>query len=133
VRHVPHVPRWELPALYRTADVFVLPSLVEGFGLVALEAMACGVPVVISANTFATDVVTDGVDGYVIPIRDAEAIAERLQYIHKYRAEGDRVGQAARRRAEQFSWERYGDLIASIVRSESDRSFRKASVREAAS
>jgi glycosyltransferase involved in cell wall biosynthesis len=133
VRHVPHVPRWELPALYRTADVFVLPSLVEGFGLVALEAMACGVPVVISANTFATDVVTDGVDGYVIPIRDAEAIAERLQYIHQHLAEGDRVGQAARRRAEQFSWERYGDLIASIVRSESDRSFRKASVREAAS
>jgi glycosyltransferase involved in cell wall biosynthesis len=131
VRHVPHVLRWELPALYRTADIFVLPSLVEGFGLVALEAMACGVPVVISTNTFAADVVTDGVDGYVIPIRDPEAIADRLQYIHQHRAERDRIGQAARRRAEQFSWQTYGDLIASIVRSESDQRPRKPNTREA--
>jgi glycosyltransferase involved in cell wall biosynthesis len=131
VRHVPHVPRWELPALYRTADVFVLPSLVEGFGLVALEAMACGVPVVISTNTFADDVVTDGVDGYIIPIRDPEAIAERLKYIYQHRAERDRIGDAGRRRAQQFSWLTYGDLIASIVRSESDRSLRKPRSHEA--
>jgi glycosyltransferase involved in cell wall biosynthesis len=117
MRYVPHVPRWELPELYASADVFVLPSLVEGFALTALEAMACGLPVIVSTNTFAADVVTDSLDGYVTPIRDPVAIAERLQYLYRHPAQRDQMGKAARRRAEDFSWDRYGELITSIIRS----------------
>ncbi len=115
VRHVSHVPRWELPAHYAAADVFVLPSLAEGFPQTALEAMACGKPVIVSENTFGEDVVTDGVDGFVVPIRDADAIADRLRYLHEHPGVRERMGTAARRRAEAFSWERYGERVVELV------------------
>jgi len=115
VRHVPPRPRAELPALYATADVYVLPSLVEGFPLTALEAMACGLPVIVSEHTFAWDVVEDGVNGYVVPIRDARAIAERLRELHADPGKRAEMGRAARRTAEEFSWERYGERIATAV------------------
>jgi glycosyltransferase involved in cell wall biosynthesis len=115
VRHINHVPRWQLPEVYATADVFVLPSLVEGFPQTALEAMACGLPVVVSENTFGHDVVTDGLEGYVVPIRDPEAIAFRLRYLHQNAEERVRMGQAARRRAERFSWDSYGRLVVQVI------------------
>ena len=88
VKHVPLMPRSQLPAVYANADVYVLPSLVEGFGLTGLEAMASGLPVVLSEHTFGSDVITDGVDGYVVPIRDPESIAERLRLSRPTRTVG---------------------------------------------
>ena len=120
VKHVPFMPRSQLPAVYANADVYVLPSLVEGFGLTALEAMASGLPVVLSEHTFGSDVITDGVEGYVVPIRDPESIAERL---HLLAADPDRrreMGLAARSRAEQYPWEeagrRFADAIEIVLR-----------------
>jgi glycosyltransferase involved in cell wall biosynthesis len=115
VHHVPHRPRWELPELYASADVFVLASLVEGFPQTALEAMACGRPTIVSENTFGDDVVTDGVDGFVVPIRDAGAIAERLRLLADDPVLRADMGAAARRRAEDFSWLRYGDRVAQAI------------------
>ena len=115
VRHVPHRRRWELPELYASADVFVLPSLVEGFPQTAIEAMACGRPVIVSENTFGDDVITDGVDGFVVPIRDAAAIAERVRLLADDPSLRADMGLAARRRAEDFAWERYGDRIATAI------------------
>ena len=115
VRHVPHLPRWELPEQYRRADVFVLPSLVEGFGLTALEAMACGVPVIVSGHTFGRDVVNDGVEGFVVPIRDADAIADRLTTLAEDRSLRDRMAAAARRRAEDFPWDIYRERVTRTI------------------
>jgi glycosyltransferase involved in cell wall biosynthesis len=114
VRHVPHVPRRELPDYYGLGDVYVFPSLVEGFGLTALEAMACGLPVILSSNTFAEDVITDGVEGFIVPIRDSAAIAERLRLLAADPERRARMGAAARRTAEQHSWTRYGRQIVGI-------------------
>jgi glycosyltransferase involved in cell wall biosynthesis len=111
VRHISHVARWELPRIYQDADIFVLPSLIEGFGLTALEAMASGLPVIVSENTFAHDIVRDGVDGYVVPIRDARAIADRLRFLYESPYERRQLGIAARRRAEEFSWEAYHSAL----------------------
>jgi starch synthase len=115
VRWVPHVPRSELPRLYATASAFVLPSIVEGFALTALEAMACGIPPIVSTNTFATDVITDGRDGFVVPIRDANAITERLLYLHGHPSERRRIGEAASARAQQFSWDAYGQRVVGAL------------------
>jgi glycosyltransferase involved in cell wall biosynthesis len=115
VRHIPHVPRWKLPELYRQADVFVLPSLVEGFPATAIEAMACGLPVIVSENTFGSDVVQDAENGFLVPIRDPDAIADRLRYLHAHTAERLRVGMAARKRAATFSWDDYAGRVAAIV------------------
>lgn len=115
VRHVPAVPRAELPHLYASADVFVLPSLVEGFPMTPLEALACGLPVIVSENAFGRGVVTDGVDGYVVPIRDADAIAERLRDLHARPDRRRQMGAAARQLAEQFSWDAYGQRVAEAI------------------
>jgi len=115
VRHVAAVPRAALPALYASASVYVLPSLAEGFPLTQMEAMAMGLPVIVSENTSAYDVVTDGENGYVVPIRDADAIAERLRLLHAAPDLRARMGAAARLRAEQFGWGRYHDRVVDIV------------------
>ena len=112
VKHVPFMPRSQLPAVYANADVYVLPSLAEGFGLTALEAMASGLPVVLSEHTFGTDVITDGVEGYVVPIRDPESIAERLRLLAADPDVRHEMGLAARSRAEQYSWEEAGRRFA---------------------
>jgi len=117
VRWMPAVPRWQLPEYYAWADVYVLPSLTEGFAQTALEAMACGLPVIVSENTFAGDIITDGVDGFIVPIRDADAIADRLSYLNDHPDERLRMGLAARRCAEDFSWGHYEERIVQIVSS----------------
>ncbi len=116
VRHLPHLPHLhQLPAVYAQADVFVSPSIVEGFLMTGLEAMACGLPVIVSTNTFASDVITDGLDGFVVPIRDVEAIVDRLRFLHANPDLRTAVGRRARGRALDFSWERYGDSVVAAV------------------
>lgn len=115
VRHVPPVPRVALPELYATADVYVLPSLAEGFPLTQMEAMAMGLPVIVSEHTSAHDVVTDGHDGFVVPIRDSTAIVDRLRLLQGDLGLRLRLGAAARRRAEDFSWARYRTRLVDIV------------------
>lgn len=73
---VPHI---QMPPVYREADIFVFPTISDGFGAVMLEAMATGLPV-ISTNNCA-DIVKDGVNGFRIPIRNSEAIAEKITRI----------------------------------------------------
>ncbi|MFM6504773.1 MAG: glycosyltransferase family 4 protein, partial [Dolichospermum sp.] len=68
-RHVPSVPHLLLNDYYSSANVLVFPSLVEGFALVLLEAMACGIPIITTPNTAGPDIITDGVEGFIIPIR----------------------------------------------------------------
>lgn len=115
VEHHASVARWTLPWFYEQMDVFVLPSLVEGFPMTALEAMACGVPVIVSENTFGADVVIDGHNGYVVPIRDVEAIADRLRLLAGDEILRSRMGQNARATAEEFSWEAFGRRLVELV------------------
>jgi D-inositol-3-phosphate glycosyltransferase len=77
-----------LPLYYSAADVCVVPSYYESFGLVAVEAMACGTPVVASRVGGLVSTVQDGVSGYLIPWRCPEPFAERLSTAHQPRAEG---------------------------------------------
>ena len=128
LRHIPHVPRWELPTYYHAADVYVLPSLIEGFPLTAAEAMACGLPVLVSEHTFGGDVVDDGANGFVIPIRDTSSIVDRLRYLFENPDKRVEMGVAARATAERFSWELYGARIAAAAIA-GDRSGTEAGAR----
>jgi glycosyltransferase involved in cell wall biosynthesis len=113
-RHTANVPQAKLPSLFAAADVFVFPSLVEGMPLVVLEAMACGLPVIVTPHG-STDVVRDGVDGFIVPAGDSGAIAARLEQLY---AEPDlcrMLGQNARARAEHWSWQRYATTAADFV------------------
>jgi glycosyltransferase involved in cell wall biosynthesis len=104
-------------------EVFVLPSLSEGFGLVVLEAMACGLPVIASDHTGAPDVVVDGKHGFIIPIRDPGAIVEKLAWGLDHRADLAAMGDAAAAQARLFTWARfrqgirdaYAGMIAAVT------------------
>lgn len=114
LRVLGHVPMRELHELYDSSSVFVLPSVADSFGLVCLEAMASGLPVVVSENVGAKDLVREGLDGFVVPIRDSEALQERLLLLYEDPALREDMGVSARERAIQFSWERYESNLLTV-------------------
>jgi glycosyltransferase involved in cell wall biosynthesis len=95
---------------YQQADIFVLPSIEEGSALVTYEAMACGLPVVTTPN--AGSVVRDGVEGFIVSIRDPDALAERIDQLRSNADLRREMGYAARTRATQFTWEILGETLA---------------------
>jgi hypothetical protein len=115
VRYISSVPHYQLNQYYSNASVFVFPSLVEGFGLVLLEAMACGIPVITTSNTAGPDILTDGVEGFIIPIRDSEAIQQKLEWCYHHPKKLAEMGRAARHRAEQLSWQYYRQQLVDQV------------------
>ena len=89
------------------SDLFALPSLSEGFAHVILEAMSCGLPVISTVNTCAPDVIEEGEHGFIVPIRMAEAIAEKLAWGLSHRADLAAMGEQAAMQAELFTWDRF--------------------------
>ena len=106
------VSRDETTDYYQQADVFVLPTLSDGFAITQLEAMAHNLPVVTTPNC--GRVVTDGDDGWVIPPRDAEALAQKLVCCVENRSQVREMAQAARSTSEQYSLENVADHLLSI-------------------
>ena len=101
------LPLNELVEDLQRSDVFVLPSLTEGFAQVILEAMACGVPVITTANTCAPDVLTDGVQGFILPIRDSRTIEEKLVWGLENRDALAAMGRRAAAQAGEFTLPRF--------------------------
>jgi starch synthase len=97
-------------------DVLVLPSLTEGLALVIGEALSRGLPVIATAATGGLEIIRDGQDGFIVPIRSAQAIAEKLEILNKDRERLDWMSQSARLRAREFSWERYRSLLSSTLK-----------------
>jgi glycosyltransferase involved in cell wall biosynthesis len=106
-RWISSLPHAELLREMASHDVLVLPSLHEGFGLVISEAMAQGLVVIATPNTVAPDLIDDGVDGFIVPIRSVEAIVEKLELLGKDRDRLYEMKQAAGRKAQAHSWEGY--------------------------
>lgn len=107
------VPRSRVREYFRSADVFVFPTLSDGFGLVLLEAMSAGLPVVSTANC--ADLVEDGVNGFIVPVRDAAAIADKVQRIVRDRDLRERMSFAARTTARRFTIDNYGKALLAAV------------------
>lgn len=114
-RYSSAVPHAELIPIYQRANVFVFPTLSDGFGLVLLEAMASGLPIIATRNSGAADLIREGIEGFVVPIRRPEALAERLVWCRENPEALVEMGRAARRRAEDFSWKRYRTSLAGAL------------------
>lgn len=104
----------QLAELYRSADLLVCPSLFEGGPMVVLEAMASGIPCIVSEA--ACSVVRDGVDGLIVPIGDSASLAEAIGALHGDRPLARRMGAAAHERALDFTWERFYDRLCKLYR-----------------
>lgn len=116
------IPNAELYRVYSSGSVFVLPSVEEGWAYVIGEAMACGLPVIATTNTGAVDIVREGVDGFVVPIRDPGAIQEKLVCLREDEVLRRQMGRAARDRALMFTWDRYGESSVTAYREMLNRS-----------
>lgn len=117
-RWIPSLPHHEVLAEMSRQDVLVFPSLFEGFGLVMLEAMSRGLPVIATPHTAAPDVLTDGEDGFVIPIRSADAIVEKLEILIRDRPRLQAMKAAARTKAATLTWENYRRGLVNAVETE---------------
>lgn len=115
---VGRVDQAELPVYYSAADVCVVPSFYESFGLAALESMACGTPVVASRVGGLSTVVQHGRTGYLKSWRCPEAFANSVEMILSSKALQDSMGDAARRRAQDMSWERVAERMLAIYEDE---------------
>lgn len=113
--HIPYLSDHSLVSLYQRADLLVIPSLMDSFGLVVLEAMACGTPAIVSLNTGAKDLIEDGKNGFTVPIRNVDSIKEKMLWCYENPYETFLLGRNARQVAEKNSWEVYYSRLAEIV------------------
>ena len=112
----PSVSFADLLAAYREADLFVFPSVAEGFAQVLLESLACGLPILSTTHTAAPDLIEHGVQGFVVDPRRPDLLAERIEWTLSHRGQLWDMRQAARERATEFSLERFRTGVASAVR-----------------
>ena len=111
--HFGHIPQPQLHEYYSQCSVFAMCSLEEGLALVQPQAMACGLPLICTTNTGGEDLIEDGREGFVIPIRDINSIKEKISWCYKHQDQCRQMGQAAKQKvAKGFSWKDYGEKIA---------------------
>lgn len=114
-RYIQSLPHEKILNEMALHDVLVFPSLFEGFGLVITEALSQGIPVITTPHTCGPDIIDDGVDGFIVPIRDSQAIAEKLELLHRDRERLAAMKQAALEKAAKTTWERYRrDLVKAV-------------------
>jgi glycosyltransferase involved in cell wall biosynthesis len=111
-KYVPAVPQSELADYYSQSSVFVLNSVQDGFGMVIIQAMACGLPVIATENTGGPDVVENGKQGFIIPIRSVEALKEKISYLYENQGLCLEMGRSAKEKVSSgFTWNDYGDKM----------------------
>jgi glycosyltransferase involved in cell wall biosynthesis len=109
-RYLGMVPRDKLPATMSSGSVFVLPSVSEGLALVIAQAMACGLPVIATPDSGAEELMTDGVEGFIVPACDADALAEKVIELYEKPDLRAQMSRAAMAKIESLGgWERYGN------------------------
>ena len=105
------------------SHVFVLPSIEDGFGMVLVEALACGCPVIGTTHTGLPDLVEEGREGFVVPIRDSLALADRMERLCQDPSRRQRMGAAALERVSQIGgWNDYGNSFVGMLCSLTGRS-----------
>lgn len=102
---------------YQNADVNILPSIEDGWGMTITESCACGVPHIISENTGCKDILRDGETGFIIPPRDVEALREKIRYFYDNPSEVERMGRNARIAMESNTWENYKEKFIKVIES----------------
>lgn len=112
---IPTLPHAQILEQMRQHDVLLLPSLFEGFALVIHEALSQGLPVIATANTGACESVRHGQEGFIVPIRNAPAIAECLQLLATDRDRLAAMRLACLHRAAERSWLGYEDALAAVL------------------
>ncbi len=114
--------KYEPPRPYRAVrelmlacDVLVLPSIVEGRAMVQMEALSCGLPIVVTPNAGAEDLVEPGRTGFLVPIRAPEALAEGINWIADHKDWVQDMRPTIVEKARQSNWQRYAAKVLSVL------------------
>jgi starch synthase len=113
--YIPSLPHAEILRQMREHDLFIFPSLFEGFGLVLLEAMSQGLPCITTPNTAGPDVIDQGRDGFIVPIRNTEAIVAAVQTVLDDPALLVEMKKAALAKAAKLNWDLYQTRLAAVL------------------
>ncbi len=108
-------PQSELYRYYAQGSVFCLCSIQDGFGMVLIQAMACGLPAIATVHSGGPDIISDGQEGFLVPVGNVTAVKEKLKWLHEHPAEREKMGVAAEAKARRgFSWDDYGDRAVQL-------------------
>ena len=110
-----------LKYFYNNSDIFVLYSLEEGLSMVQAQAMACGLPIICSENTGGSEIVDDGINGYVIPIKNIEILKNKIQEFYYDRSKLKNFSLNALKKTKDISWENYGNKLINAYQSILDK------------
>ena len=111
-KHIGKIPHLELYKYLSGGSVFVLPSIEEGLAMVIPQAMACALPIICTTNTGGADIVRDNIDGYIISVRNSEAIKEKIICLYENQELCKSMGKSAKERVSKgFTWNDYGERI----------------------
>lgn len=114
VNHVPYADHKKLNELLNSSDVFVFPSYLDSWAMVVIEAMACGLPVIVSKYTGAADAVGKG-GGFVIE-PELNELMEKMRFYYDHPDEVESFGRLARKIAENYTWENYHNSVENAIR-----------------
>ncbi len=122
VRYLGVKTQQELVYHYQQASVFVICSIEEGMAYVQAQAMASGLPLICTTNTGGDDLIRNGREGFVIPIRNVQAIQEKIEWMYEHQEEAKHMGALARERvASGFTWGEYGDRYYQFLTTQAER------------
>lgn len=108
-KHILYVPNHELYKFYSNSSIFVFPSLSEGSALVTYEAMACGLPCIVTENSGSQ--IRDGIDGFIVPTEDVDELKNKILLLYMNNELRVKMGKSAKERISIFSWDRYGEEV----------------------
>ena len=115
IQYKPYLHHSELATTMQAADVFVFPSYLDSWAMVAMEAMACGLPVIITQNTGAKDAVTADA-GFIIPVDDKAVLKEKILQLYHNRNLLETMGKAAREASVKYSWQQYYQSVNNVIK-----------------
>ena len=112
IKFIGKKPQGELKYLYNSSDLFVLNSIEDGFGMVISQAMACGLPVIATENAGGSEIIEDGVDGFIVPVRNNSILKKKISELYFNREKLLEMGTNAYKKSlKDLSWENYGNKM----------------------
>ena len=106
-----HVSQNKLVEFYNISDVFVIASIEDGFAMVIPQALACGIPVICSENSGGSELIKNGINGYVVPIRNIEELKNKMNFLYEDKKHYIVLKEVIVKERKDLSWNRYGQLI----------------------
>lgn len=117
ITYIPPVPQKDLVNYYNQMDLFVLNSIEDGFGMVTLQAMSCGLPVIISEMAGSRELINDGENGFIVPASNDQLLAKKILWFYNNRSAGRQMGSKNRDIvSENYTWSRYGQRYLNIIK-----------------